>query len=199
MSITSRVPVVVDSWYHVAVIPQKMSGVAISWPHAILNFESLMRGENSRTGNRWKSRRTNMHRILSVLMCAAFLTASLLAQDRRHDRDEWTYDPNGNYTWDQSWNRRGFPGSGACFFKDYNFQGDRFCIRRGERLPHLPGNFGDHISSIRLFGGASVAMFNDRDFRGGSAELHRSVNDLHKRRFRDGHTWNDRISSVIVQ
>jgi hypothetical protein len=140
-----------------------------------------------------------MQRIACALIFAIFSAVLSLAQDRPRDRDEWDYDRNGDYSWDQSWNRRGFPGSGACFFKDYNFQGDRFCVRRGERLPHLPGNFGDHISSIRLFGGASVVVFNDRDFRNGSADLHRSVDDLRKRRFRDGHTWNDRISSVIVQ
>lgn len=136
---------------------------------------------------------------LIALFCTIFSATLLLAQDRRHNRDEWDYDRSGDYRWDESWNRRAFPGAGACFFKDYGFRGDRFCVRRGERLPHLPGNFGDHISSIRLFGGASIMVFNDRDFRNGSAELRRSVDDLRRRRFRDGHTWNDRISSVIVQ
>ena len=139
-----------------------------------------------------------MHRILAMFAFAALSTALLSAQDRRRDRDDWNYDPNGNYNWDQSWNRRPFPGAGACFFKDYNFRGDRFCVRRGERLPHLPGNFGDNISSIQLFGRSSVVVFNDRDYRGGSAQFHRSQPDLRNRRFRGGHTWNNRISSVVV-
>jgi hypothetical protein len=42
-------------------------------------------------------------------------------------------------------------------------------------------------------------VFNDRDFRGGSDEFGRSVRDLRNRRFRDGHTWNNRISSVIIR
>jgi len=91
------------------------------------------------------------------------------------------------------------PRAGACFFKDGGFQGDRFCVRKGDRLDSLPGNFGDNISSMQLFGNARVTVYNDRNFRGGSQEFRRSVADLRRERFRDGHTWNDRISSMTVR
>jgi len=112
-------------------------------------------------------------------------------------QDPWVY--RGNPNWDPSWNGRPFPRSGACFFKNAGFQGDRFCVNRGERLDRLPGNFGDNISSIQTYGGARVTVFNDRNFSGGSQTFQRSVADLRNVRVRDGHTWNNRISSVIVR
>ncbi len=122
------------------------------------------------------------------LLCAAFVASA---------QEPWVYRDNPN--WDRSWNDRPFPRAGACFYKDQGFRGDRFCVRRGDRLPALPGNFGDNISSIQLFGRSRVVIFNDRNFSGGSQELRRGVVDLRTERFRGGHTWNDRISSVIVR
>ena len=112
-------------------------------------------------------------------------------------QDPWVY--RDNPAWDRSWNNRPFPRAGACFFTDSEFRGNRFCVRIGDRLPRLPGSFGDNISSIQMFGGARVVVFNDRNFSGGKAEFGRSVVDLRNRRFRDGHTWNNRISSLIVR
>jgi hypothetical protein len=114
-------------------------------------------------------------------------------------RDPWDYGQGRDYRWDPSWNSRPFPPRGACFFTDRDFSGNRFCVRSGDRLPRLPSNFGDNISSIQNFGGSRVIVFNDRDYRGGSAEFRGSVRDLRNRRFRDGHTWNNRISSIIVR
>ena len=108
-------------------------------------------------------------------------------------REPWEYRDHPN--WERSWNDRPFPRAGACFFKDPGFQGDRFCVRRGDRLDYLPGSFGDHISSIQLFGGTRVVVFNDRNFSGGSQEFRRPIADLRNAKFRGGHTWNDRISS----
>ncbi len=122
------------------------------------------------------------------LLCAAVIAGA---------QEPWVYRDNPN--WDRSWNDRPAPRVGACFYKDGGFRGDHFCVRRGDRLPSLPGNFGDNISSIQIFGKARVAIFNDRNFSGGSRELRRPVADLRNVRFRDGHTWNDRISSIIVQ
>ena len=112
-------------------------------------------------------------------------------------QNPWIY--RDNPSWDRTWNDRPLPGSGACFFKDPGYRGDRFCVSRGDKLESLPGSFGDKISSIQLFGRARVAVFNDRGFRGGSQVFGGSVQDLRTRKFRDGHTWNDRISSLIVK
>ena len=126
--------------------------------------------------------------LLIVLLSGAFIALG---------QNPWDY--HDHPAWDRSWNQRPFPRAGACFFTDRNFQGNRFCVVRGERLERLPSNFGDNISSIRVFGGASVAVFNDRDYSGGSAEFRGSIRDLRNAPFRDGHTWNNRISSVIIR
>jgi hypothetical protein len=137
--------------------------------------------------------------IALLLVCASFPAFLVNAQERRGpDRDDWVYDRDGG-NWNPSWNRRPFPSVGACFFTDNNFRGNRFCVRRGDRLTRLPGSFGDNISSIQVFGNARVVVFNDRDYRGGSDEFRGSIRDLRRRPFRDGHTWNNRISSLIVR
>jgi hypothetical protein len=122
------------------------------------------------------------------ILCGAVL---LFAQE------PWVY--RDHPKWDRSWNQRPFPRTGACFFKDAGFQGDRFCVTKGDRLDSLPGDFGDNISSLQIFGGSRVTVFNDRNFKGGSEEFRSSVSDLRTRKFRDGHTWNDRISSLAVR
>lgn len=111
--------------------------------------------------------------------------------------DPWVYGPQSN-VWAPEWNRRPEPRRGACFFTSEMFQGNRFCVRAGDRLPYLPGNFGGHISSIRTYGGAQVRIFNDHRFHSGNTLLTTTVPDLHAIPYKDGHTWNDRISSLMV-
>jgi len=98
------------------------------------------------------------------------------------------------------WGRPRPPQTGACFYKDPDFGGEYFCLRRGENWSSMPPGFNDRISSIRLFHGAQVRIFNDPEFRGVNSRIRRDVNDL--RRFRlptdPSRTWNDRISSISV-
>jgi hypothetical protein len=112
-------------------------------------------------------------------------------------QNPWDY--RNHPRWDATWNKRPVPKSGACFYKDAGFQGDRFCVSRGDKLDSLPGNFGDNISSMQVFGGARAIVFNDRAYKGGSQEFRQSVSDLSREKFRDGHTWNNRISSIIIR
>jgi hypothetical protein len=112
--------------------------------------------------------------------------------------DPWAYG-TGPQTWNPSWNSRPNPRRGACVYTSRNFTGNHFCVRGGDSLPRLPGNFGDNISSVQIFGGASVQIFNDRNFTNGSTVLRVSVADLRTVPFRNGHTWNNRISSLIVR
>ena len=126
-----------------------------------------------------------------------FALGALLMATVAFSQDPWVY--RGHPRWDRSWNQRPFPRAGACFFTDSRFRGDRFCVNRGERLDRLPENFGDNISSLQVFGGARVTVFNDRDFRGGRQEFRNSIDDLGTQPFRDGHTWNNRISSLAVR
>ena len=73
-------------------------------------------------------------------------------------------------------------------------------LRRGERRESL-GNYGDKISSIRVFGGARVTVYDDRNFSGARGSESGDIPDLREWRVRHkgNHTWNDRISSVRVQ
>lgn len=142
-----------------------------------------------------------MNRIAALLVL--FLSVTVLAQNYPPPQrpgpsgDPWAYGPQNN-TWNPGWNQRPNPRRGACFFSSYNFGGNHFCVRSGDRLPRLPGNFGDNISSIQVFGGAEAVVFNDRNFSNGSTRIRRSVGDLRSVPFRGGHTWNNRISSVVV-
>jgi Peptidase inhibitor family I36 len=134
---------------------------------------------------------------------AAFLVlmfaVAVLAQRTQYPPPDnsWTYGPQNNQ-WNPSWNHRPNPRSGACFYTKQSYQGNKFCVRSGDRLPSLPGNFGGNLSSIQVFGGASVRIFNDRNFQNGDTVIHRSVSDLRNVPFRGGHTWNNRVSSMIV-
>jgi hypothetical protein len=132
--------------------------------------------------------------LITLLFLCGLLSAVLVSAQNR----DWDYRNNPN--WDSSWNRRPFPRVGACFFTDRGFRGNHFCVSRGDRLERLPGNFGDNISSIQIFGRSRVMIFNDRNFTGGSRELRSSVDDLRNVPFRRGrNTWNNRISSIMVR
>ena len=111
--------------------------------------------------------------------------------------NNWAYGPQNN-RWNPAWDRRPDPRDGACFYSTAPFRGHHFCVRAGDRLPSLPGDFGGDISSIQVFGHARVRIFNDRHFRNGSTVIRSSVPDLRDVPFRKGHTWNNRISSIIV-
>ena len=113
-------------------------------------------------------------------------------------RDNPWVHSNPDANWNQSWNDRANPNSGACFYTDRSYQGDHFCIAEGDRLPTLPKHFAHKIGSVRVFGDAKVRLFNDSHYSNGSTVLAHSVADLRDVTFRGGHTWNDRIGSVII-
>jgi hypothetical protein len=115
----------------------------------------------------------NRRIVVTVLMSAALGAPSMAA---------------AQYTW----GRPSQPQSGACFYKDPGFQGDYFCVRDGENQPDMPRGLNDKISSVRIFGNASVMVFQDSRFEGRSAHFDYDVPDLK----REG--WNDLISSFRV-
>ena len=100
--------------------------------------------------------------------------------------------------WAQFGNAR--PNSGACFYVDYNFRGQSFCMNAGQEAEKLPPGFGDRIRSIRVFGRAQVIYFNDSLFRGASGSTNRDISDLRRYPLPDAPSknWNVRISSVRV-
>jgi hypothetical protein len=99
-----------------------------------------------------------------------------------------------------TWGRPRPPRAGACFYKGGNFSGNFFCLKVGERWPSLPAGFNDQISSIRVFGGARLRVFNNDNLSGVSLFVDHDVNDLRRIPVADNFrkNWNDRISSVVV-
>jgi hypothetical protein len=73
-------------------------------------------------------------------------------------------------------------------------------MRRGESYPTL-GSYGGYISSLRVFGGARVTVFNDSNFRSDQDTTNRDFADLRQWRMsaRPNHTWNNRMSSIQVR
>jgi hypothetical protein len=92
------------------------------------------------------------------------------------------------------------PRDGACFFADYNFRGESFCLSAGQNAASIPSGLNDRIRSIQVFGRAQVQFFNDSNFRGASGSTSRDINDLRRLQLPEHRdkTWNVRISSVQI-
>ncbi len=99
----------------------------------------------------------------------------------------------GSGEWHGRWGRPSTPSAGACFYEHINFEGQYFCVREGDRIEMVPEGTNDRISSMRLFGGAEITVFRDRDFSGASQHFQGDARDL-----RDS-GWNDTISSFRVE
>jgi len=65
-------------------------------------------------------------------------------------------------------------------------------------MAQVPQGFSDRISSVRLYGRATVVVFQDADFRGRKLEIRDDVVNLQSFQVSPGHSWNDRISSIRV-
>lgn len=132
--------------------------------------------------------------------CRAYFTIRSYGRGGGPDNGWWDPDPDDTWPPRGNWRGGNWGKGGACFYRDRNFGGSFFCLRRGERRESL-GGLGDDISSIRTFGGARVTVFDDRDFRGAREFLRDDVPDLRQISVsqKPGHTWNNRISSVRVQ
>jgi hypothetical protein len=91
------------------------------------------------------------------------------------------------------WNGGPTPRQGACFYQDINYRGSYFCLGAGEELDSMPSGANDKVSSIRVFGGVSIAVFKDPRFRGEALRFDSDVRDLQREDF------NDEISSVAIE
>lgn len=111
------------------------------------------------------------------------------------------YEGHGPWWWNSGGRRSSRESQeGACFYKDANFHGDYFCMRKGENFDSLPPGFNDKISSIRIQGDTRATLYNDDGFRGINITFDRSVEDLSHVRKQDDprKSWNDRSSSIRV-
>ncbi len=150
-------------------------------------------------GRRERRRLMRVTRKMLWFAGAVLLGVAPMVAQRPGGGNPWSYGNGGPGNWDSSWNSRPNPRAGACFYTNQNFGGNHFCVRAGDRLNKLPGNFGDNISSIQVFGRARVQVFDDRDYRGPNYVFRDSVADLRQVPSRPGHTWNNRISSVAMR
>jgi len=73
-------------------------------------------------------------------------------------------------------------------------------MKDGERANMVPPGFNDRITSIRVFGGVRLRIFNDPNFSGYSMMIDRDVDNLKRFPLADVpfKDWNDRISSIAV-
>ncbi len=81
----------------------------------------------------------------------------------------------------------------ACFFQHTGYGGANFCVAAGDAVSNLSSiGWNDKISSIRLFGGATVQVCEHSGFGGACATWNSNKSNL----VPSG--WNDIISSVDV-
>jgi hypothetical protein len=84
----------------------------------------------------------------------------------------------------------------VCFYQDISYHGAERCYNVGDEATSMDHNA--QASSIRIYGRASVVVYEETNFRGHSAEFSSDIPDLKLRAVGNGHTWNDRISSLRV-
>ena len=93
----------------------------------------------------------------------------------------------------QRWGRPRTPRAGACFYQNANYRGEYFCVEAGDGYDAMPEGLNDRISSIRLFGDASVTVYRNPRFGGRSTRFTEDVSNLQEQ------GWNDTVSSVRVR
>lgn len=110
---------------------------------------------------------------------------------RRDNGPSWWHSRQGRQ-------RRGQSGSGACFYKNTNFTGEYFCRAQGSNIPQVP--LDDEITSIQVYGSATVTIFKDPNFSGAEATTNQSIADLHQWRMPNNPNlnWDNRISSARI-
>jgi hypothetical protein len=125
-------------------------------------------------------------RLRSCLPFATLLLACLVPLTAAAQRPQWGH-PHP-------------PRAGACFYTDAGFNGEYFCLNPGDRWPTMPRGFNDKISSIRLFGGAIVQLFENGNFGGRRLRVDHDVDNLMRYRLPGDRakSWNDRISAIAV-
>ncbi len=93
----------------------------------------------------------------------------------------------------QRWGRPRPPRAGACFYQNANFGGDYFCVQAGDEYDVMPEGLNDRISSIRLFGDATVSVYRNPSFGGRTTRFTDDVSNL------QSEGWNDTVSSLRVR
>jgi hypothetical protein len=87
-------------------------------------------------------------------------------------------------------------GDQVCVYKDINYQGPEQCYGPGE-VSNL-GTIRKSISSIRVYGRATVTVYEDTDFRGRSVQFTSDVADLGRQMMAGNTAWSDHIDSLRI-
>jgi hypothetical protein len=87
-------------------------------------------------------------------------------------------------------------GDQVCVYKDINYQGPEQCYGAGE-INNL-GALRQSISSIRVYGRATVTVYENTDFRGRSAQFMSDVSDLGRQMMAGNTAWSDHIDSLRI-
>ncbi len=85
----------------------------------------------------------------------------------------------------------------VCVYKDINYQGAVQCYSAGDQLNTL-GAQNRSISSIRVYGRATVTVYENIAFGGHSAQFTSDVSDLGRRMMQGSTSWSDRIDSLRI-
>ncbi len=90
---------------------------------------------------------------------------------------------------------------GICVYDRRDFQGRSQCWSAGADVTDLAkaGNWGDRISSIRVFGRARAVGYRDPNFRGETIIIDRDISDLAQLSARSFRNWDRRIASLQIE
>lgn len=92
---------------------------------------------------------------------------------------------------------RGRSEDRVCLYRDIQFQGVEQCFNIGDSVPSLSSGIGGQVSSIRIYGRATITVWDDSNFRGHTTAFNSSVPDLGRIRL-ESKSWSDRIQSIQV-
>ena len=82
----------------------------------------------------------------------------------------------------------------VCFYRDSNYGPWEQCQYPGDEISSF-GPHNDQISSIRIFNGARVVVWDQKDFKGRNMEVSSDMPDLKQV---SGKSWSDQIKSARV-
>jgi hypothetical protein len=92
---------------------------------------------------------------------------------------------------------RGRSEDRVCLYRDIQYQGIEQCFNIGDSVTSLPSGLGGQASSIRIYGRATITVWDDPNFRGHTTAFNSSVPDLGRIRL-ESKSWSDRIQSIQV-
>ena len=88
-------------------------------------------------------------------------------------------------------------GDQVCVYRDINYQGTEQCYKTGDEIANL-GAQSRSISSIRVYGRATVTVYENSTFRGHSASFTSDVSDLGRQMMAGNTAWSDHIDSLRI-